>query len=569
MKPLYLTEKDGRKRQRWNHVYYVALILILLLSLWVRGAFPILAIGDAGHDDLLFIRMAASIGAGNWLGDYNNLTHAKGAAYPLFLLANHLTGLPVKFSEHLLYLLAALFLSTAIGKLYSNRWATFASLVLLAFIPTAWNPESGGRIVREGLYVSLSLFLIAFATHCYVLSRSVSVAQELREKRLFLVLLGFTAGVYWLTREEGIWLLPSLIIFCLYWFWSRRPLWRDWRGTALFVALPLLPALIIIGTVNSLNYYHYGVFRNNDFRSADFQAAYGALSRVKQDQWQRYVVFPKDARERAYGFSPAVKELQPYFEGAAGEFWRHAGCTQTGIKPCPEILSGWFMWALRNAVADAGYYRHAEAASSFYRRLAAEVNSACDQHPGECMPDRQSMIPPWRGHFLIDTGHASWDVFRKLVTLGGAPVGVGASSGKPEHRALFAMVTNGPLASPDPSIGDICQPVALSSRRDRIRYQLAEHLAKAEKVITTVGVPIALITWLFWISIAVRRRRLDAGLVAASALVAAMGSRVALLGFLEATSIPSNNMLYLFPVVPLTLALVPTILFGIYASIKK
>ena len=569
MKPLYLTEKDGRKRQRWNHVYYVALILILLLSLWVRGAFPILAIGDAGHDDLLFIRMAASIGAGNWLGDYNNLTHAKGAAYPLFLLANHLTGLPVKFSEHLLYLLAALFLSTAIGKLYSNRWATFASLVLLAFIPTAWNPESGGRIVREGLYVSLSLFLIAFATHCYVLSRSVSVAQELREKRLFLVLLGFTAGVYWLTREEGIWLLPSLIIFCLYWFWSRRPLWRDWRGTALFVALPLLPALIIIGTVNSLNYYHYGVFRNNDFRSADFQAAYGALSRVKQDQWQRYVVFPKDARERAYGFSPAAKELQPFFEGAAGEFWRHAGCTQTGIKPCPEILSGWFMWALRNAVADAGYYRHAEAASSFYRRLAAEVNSACDQHPGECMPDRQSMIPPWRGHFLIDTGHASWDVFRKLVTLGGAPVGVGASSGKPEHRALFAMVTNGPLASPDPSIGDICQPVALSSRRDRIRYQLAEHLAKAEKVITTVGVPIALITWLFWISIAVRRRRLDAGLVAASALVAAMGSRVALLGFLEATSIPSNNMLYLFPVVPLTLALVPTILFGIYASIKK
>ena len=36
-----------------------------------------------------------------------------------------------------------------------------------------------------------------------------------------------------------------------------------------------------------------------------------------------------------------------------------------------------------------------------------------------------------------------------------------------------------------------------------------------------------------------------------------MGVRVLLLGFLEATSIPSNNMLYLSPALPLALALIP------------
>ena len=42
--------------------------------------------------------------------------------------------------------------------------------------------------------------------------------------------------------------------------------------------------------------------------------------------------------------------------------------------------------------------------------------------------------------------------------------------------------------------------------------------------------------------------------VVCAALVAALSARVVLLGFLEATSIPSNNALYLSPVVPLALA---------------
>ena len=53
-----------------------------LFSLWLRMAFPILAVGWAAHDDLLFVQMAANIGIGHWLGGYNELTHAKGIGYP-------------------------------------------------------------------------------------------------------------------------------------------------------------------------------------------------------------------------------------------------------------------------------------------------------------------------------------------------------------------------------------------------------------------------------------------------------------------------------------------------------
>ena len=47
----------------------------------------------------------------------------------------------------------------------------------------------------------------------------------------------------------------------------------------------------------------------------------------------------------------------------------------------------------------------------------------------------------------------------------------------------------------------------------------------------------------------------------ATALAAAIVTRVVLLGFLEATSIPSNNMLYLFPVVPIAMAMVALMFF--------
>ena len=558
------------KNQRSTAGFYAALTLIGLFSLWLRGAFPVIALADAGHDDLLFVRMAAYLGMGNWLGDYNNLTHSKGAAYPIFLLLNHASGLPVKFTEHVIYLAAALFLSSLIGKIYGRRSAFAASFVLLAFMPVAWNPETGGRIVREGFYVGLGVVLFALAVQCFVLSKSESVVQEFRQKRVFLVLLGFAAGVYWLTREEGIWLLPSLAILVFYWLWTRRAMLRPWRTAALLIGLPLVPALLTVEALNAANYVKYGVFRNNDFRSADFQAAYGALSRIKHGQWRRYVVFPKDARARAYAFSPAARELQPHFEGSTGESWRYAGCTQTATAQCPEILSGWFMWALRDAVEKAGHYRSAPEAQSFYLRLASEINSACDQHPGECLPQRQSMVPPWRGHYVMDAARASGQVFGSLATMGGAPVGIGASRGAPRELALFALVTNNSLAPLEPSAGSAAAPdFGLTSPRDAVRVTVAEGLAKATRKITTFGLPAALGLWLAWLVMAVLRRRVDAGLAIASALVAAVGARVLLLGFLEATSIPSNNMLYLLPAVPMTLALMPAVLFGFVAFLKK
>src|SRR4029077_17650276 len=75
-------------------------------SLWFGSAVPVSAIGEAGHDDFLFVRLAYYLGSGSWLGPYNNLTLAKGMGYPSCILAAFGAARPLKKCEQTHYLAA-------------------------------------------------------------------------------------------------------------------------------------------------------------------------------------------------------------------------------------------------------------------------------------------------------------------------------------------------------------------------------------------------------------------------------------------------------------------------------
>lgn len=542
-----------------------AFVALILLSIWVRMAFPVNARGYAWHDDLLFMRLAANLGMGQWLGAYDNLTHAKGMVYSVFILINHGLGISLKLSEHLVYLFSAWLFAVTTGKALRSRGAGLLVFAVLAFIPLSWNPEIGGRVVRENLYVSLSLLVLSLAIECWVLDIHTSVVDQLRGKWKGMVALGAVAGLFWLTREEGMWLAPATGLCLVYWVWRHRTELRGWRVVGAFLLLPVIAMAAMVGIVNGINYAYYGVFRNNDFRSADFQAGYGALARIRHDDPQRYVPFPRDARERAYAMSAAARELQPFLEGEGGERWRVRACSQTQVVPCPEIHSGWFVWALREAVAEAGHYADARKAQSFYQRLAAEIDSGCREHAGDCLSARQTLVPPWRDEYLGDTARAAVSVFGTLRELRGVSADVGYSTGTPEALQIVAIVTNAQLAHPAQPPGTM-PPAA--SPGDNVRRSAALALSEVERKISAYGLALALVGWAVWVVAGLALRRLDAGLIVACALVAATASRVGLLAFLEATSIPSNNILYLAPVVPMSLALVPLVGWGLFRLVR-
>lgn len=427
---------------------------LAVISLWLRTGFPVHAIADASYDDALFVRGAYALSAHQWLGPFDQLTLAKGMGYPWFIRITGALGLPLKLAEQALYLLICGLLVREVAARTGRPWAAGLLFMALALNPVMWHPELA-RVIREGIYLSQSLALIVLVGLLLFPARK---RTRLRTG-LLAAFTGLVFGMFWLTREEGVWILPALVVLATMKLVQQGALWRRCPAprpalvpTLARVILPMATVFVfangVIQGVKAIHLSRYGVFESTEFHSAHFTRAYGALARIRHDQPLRYVVFPADARQRAYAVSPAARELQPFLEGDSGNSWRLIGCRQLSLTDCPDVLSGWFMWAFRDATALAGHYRSAPDAMAFYDRLTREINDACERKTIPCNAARNSLKPAWAWEDLQPTLTAVREVLPVLLGLGDGQIGVSPSYGAPDRIERFRQMV-GPVALPE------------------------------------------------------------------------------------------------------------------------
>jgi hypothetical protein len=137
-----------------------------------------------------------------------------------------------------------------------------------------------------------------------------------------------------------------------------------------------------------------------------------------------------------------------------------------------------------------------------------------------------------------------------LVTLGDMSVKPLPSVGSERERLLFARVTNDRQSGTREWTQLKPGPMTIAEGIARVQVRLMPWLFGAAFAGT-----LALAAFAAW------RRRRHPGLVLLAALWVAVAMRVGLLGFLAATSIPANHLLYLTPVFPVALALIPFVFF--------
>ncbi len=405
-------------------------LLIALASLWLRAGFPISAITNAIHDDALFIRAAAALRAGHWLGPYDNLTLLKGMFYPLFIALASLLAVPLNLAEQLAYLGASALVAGFLRRVTGSGALGLACFAALAFNPVVWEPALG-QVFRDALYLSQALAVIALAADL------AFPPPGRRRVWLTAVALGAMLAAFWLTREEGVWLLPALaVVLAAGLIGGARPLRRR-RAAASPLAVTGVTFAALLLTVACINWRTYGVFVDNEVKAAPFRHAFGALARVGQDQWRPLVVFPSDARARAYQVSPAARELAPYLEGAGGAAWHRISCEVSATPGCPEILSGWFWLALRDAVSAAGHGGSARDARAYYLRLASEIDAACDAREIPCGPPRASVQPIFHWSLVPEAARRALILLRHLLTFNGGQVGSPPSIGPRAGYARF------------------------------------------------------------------------------------------------------------------------------------
>jgi len=288
--------------------FWLYAALIAALSCWLHDALQLWAIADAGHDDQLFLRHANTILQGDWLGPYDRFTHAKPPFYPIFIAFVFLLSLPLMFAEHLAYLGASFGLCLYIGGRINCRVTALGGFVLMAFCPVLWVPDLQ-RVIRESLYISLTIGVVALLAYCFL-----PPTRRGWRRWGVLILTGLLFAALWTTREEGIWLVPSLAllliagIFIRWWQGGRHKaiLKSAYRRQVSNFAVFLIAALIGVGSVATLNWRYYGTFRINDFQTFDFAAAYGAIVRVKDPHPHRLIPASKAKMENIFAVSPAA-----------------------------------------------------------------------------------------------------------------------------------------------------------------------------------------------------------------------------------------------------------------------
>jgi len=418
-------------------------VILSLTKLWLVGRLTLFAIGYNVHDDRLFLTLANSLLSFKWLGHYNNLTLAKGMFYPLWIALTFLSGIPLLLSQHLLYIAACVVLIIAVRPLMPRPSMLLLCYAILLFNPMSYTDVVMTRVVREGIYPALTILVIACA-----IGLLVRHDRQLKNLAVWSRGLGFALSAFWLTREEGIWIIPSILVivgFSALSIWRTKPI--DWRRLFILCVLPFVIWAVILGTIAGINKLRYGVFNTVDTKSRSFLSAYGALLRVKHARWRPYIPVPKETRERIYEVSPAFSELRPFLEGDAGKNWAEHGCKALSI--CEEIAAGWFMWAFRDAVAAAGHYESGTSAANYYRRMATEINAACEDGKLDCFAKRSSVMPPWHAEYFEPLLNTSVRAAVFLARFDGFKASSSPSKGSGESLMFFRDLTRERLSPPN------------------------------------------------------------------------------------------------------------------------
>ncbi len=367
-------------------VVYIAL-LFLGLKLWLVQAHALMAT-DTPHDDLLFVSQAHNLLSGNWLGDYNQLTLIKGQFYPIFIALGYYLGIPLLLFQQLLYGLAAAVVAWAVAPLVRNRWLLLLIFLVLLFNPFSYNYPAVGRVLRLGIYAPLGMLVLATTIGLLVRSH-----HSLRHIAGWAVGSGVCLAAFWNTREESIWIVPSLLILYIPLFWSlRRYRWPYALGRLLIF---LLPFIILVGVNNGIVYKNnqaYGVPARIELDTPEFKSAYGGLLRIKTEDWLQFFPVTSSARQQAYEVSPAFRELEPFLDGPVGKRWMD-------LCVCEDLPAAFFIWAFRDSVAAAGYYKDGPATLEFYRRMGEEIDRACNDETLDCRPRITSLVPAWHREY--------------------------------------------------------------------------------------------------------------------------------------------------------------------------
>jgi hypothetical protein len=362
-------------------LYFVALGCLYMI---VAAHAPISVLSWQAFDDMLFMNNAQNLAEGRWLGGFSELTLVKGPGYPLFLALNYWLGLPVSLGHALFYclsLVALSYLALRITKSFMLAAALFGIVL--------WDPRvfELGRVMRDAIYSGQAILVIVY------FSKAMLLADQDKFRVRHAAIAGLLLGWFWLTREEGVWIIPGLFFLAIFSFVKNK---SKEKIVGLFtnVIVALLLFFFCHAVFFFANHVYYGSYSGVDVKEKSFQSAMRAMDSVRLGNQIPFVSVPRAVRKQIYLVSPSFFELKKYIDPENGvSAWEAGGC-QFRPTSCGDIGNGFFMWAVREAAGRAGHYSSPKEAARFFSIIASDINRACEKKILVCEKKLVPYMPP-------------------------------------------------------------------------------------------------------------------------------------------------------------------------------
>lgn len=383
-----ITEIKSRLfRSPWT--FFIGLSIV---KLWLISHLPIRA-SYAGYDNLRYVILANNFLDPNI--SYDSFTLVRQPGYPAFIFLGYLVGIPLRFSQELIYLAAGLVLAWSGSKFYFNQTTTliFSILYIVAPFSFHWNRQT----LADVLYLPLTAFIVACLIHILNCQNDQSLLK-------WSAALGMALAWFWNTRLEGIWIVPLIgfaygTLTLKYWFSHKRRKRDkiDFLRLAIICITLIFPVVLMTSVICFINDSRYGIFETNDLKSPGFEAAYSSLEKVISPTWQPMVEIPRSTRQKVYAVSPSFRQLKSYIE--SDNHWRKSSC-ESGI--CDDYAAGLFYWVFRESVAAVGYYKSAPKTEDFYYQISREIEIACQSKTLICDSEKfVKFLPDFHREYIF------------------------------------------------------------------------------------------------------------------------------------------------------------------------
>ena len=172
-------------------------VAFVLIRLWLVAGQTITALGEAVHDDAFFMSGATNLVSGKWLGSYSQMTLIKGPFYSMWIATAFALGIPLLFSEHVLYVVSCGVLVQALSPTLQSARIRLALFAVLLLNPASMAEGVMSRVLRDAIYSSLPLLVLGTA-----LGLAFRQDRPFRSILPWVLGLGASLAAYYLCREN-------------------------------------------------------------------------------------------------------------------------------------------------------------------------------------------------------------------------------------------------------------------------------------------------------------------------------------------------------------------------------